>query len=192
MTLTASQQLELEKPVTRFVYFVAFYFVSGTAYVCTAGQTITWGGHDWLGLGSVGSISQVEEAAGAASSALNFGLNIAQPSWLAESIGAVEDYRGQPAKMYMCPLDEQFRMVDTPQICWRGIMDTVVVGVNAEVGQAVMKCETSAYGVKMRRSSLRLNAAQQKQKHPTDTGFDYLTNLIAFPQMWLSKKFQQI
>ena len=104
MTLTASQQLELEKPVTRFVYFVAFYFVSGTAYVCTAGQTITWGGHDWLGLGSVGSISQVEEAAGAASSALNFGLNIAQPSWLAESIGAVEDYRGQPAKMYMLSL----------------------------------------------------------------------------------------
>src|SRR5450759_936696 len=124
MTLTSGQQTELEKPVTRVVYFCEFHFVSGIQRVCTARQTITWGGFDWLGFGSVGNISQVEEAAGATSSALTFSLNIAQASWLAEAIGAVEDYRGQPAKMYFCPLDEQFRLIDTPQICWRGLMDT--------------------------------------------------------------------
>jgi hypothetical protein len=70
-------------------------------------------------------------------------------------------------------------------------MDTVVVGVDGEQGKAILKCETSAYGLK-RRPSLRLNAAQQKQKYPTDTGLDYLTDLIANPQLWLSKKFQQI
>ena len=128
---------------------------------------------------------------GVTSSALNFTLNIAQSGWLAESIGAVEDYRGKPAKMYFCPLDEQFRLVDTPERCWAGIMDTIVVGINNEVGQAILKCETSAYGLK-RRPSMRMNAAQQKQVYPTDTGFDYLTGLIANPQLWLSKKFQQI
>ena len=191
MTLTALQQTEMEKPVTRYVYFVELHFVSGIIRACTAGQTITWGGYDWLGLGSVGSISAVEEAAGGTSSAVNFTLNIAQPSYLALALGSVSDYRSQPAKMYFSPLDEQFRLVDTPQICWRGIMDTVVVGVNGEQGQAILKCETSAYGLK-RRPSLRLNAAQQKQKYPTDTGLDYLTDLIANPQMWLSKRFQQI
>jgi len=191
MTLSAPQQAELEKPVTRYVYFVELHFVSGIIRVCTAGQTINWGGFDWLGLGSVGSISALEESAGVTSSALNFSLNIAQASYLALALGAVTDYRGQPAKMYFSPLDEQFRLIDTPQICWRGIMDTVVVGVDGEQGKAILKCETSAYGLK-RRPSLRLNAAQQKQKYPTDTGLDYLTDLIANPQLWLSKKFQQI
>jgi len=191
MSLDTPQQTELEKPVTRYVYFVELHFVSGIIRVCTAGQTIAWGGFDWLGLGSIGSISALEESAGVASSALNFTLNIAQASYLSLALGAVMDYRGQPAKMYFCPLDEQFLLVGTPKICWRGIMDTVVVGVNGEQGQAVLKCETSAYGLK-RRPSLRLNAAQQRQKYPTDTGLDYLTDLIAKPQLWLSKKFQQI
>jgi hypothetical protein len=42
-----------------------------------------------------------------------------------------------------------------------------------------------------RQPALRLNAAQQKKRYPTDTGFDYLTDLIANPQVWLSKKFQR-
>jgi hypothetical protein len=191
MSLDSSQQTELEKPFTRYAYFVELQFVSGTAYVCSAGQTITWDGHDWLGFGGVGSISAVEENAGVAASALTFGLNVAQAEWLAEAVGAVEDYRGQPTKMYFCPLDEQMVMVGTPQRCWRGIMDTVVFGINGEQGQCALKCETSAYGLK-RRPSLRMNAAQQKQRYPADTGFDQLTTLLANPQLWLSKKFQQI
>lgn len=191
MTITSGQQTELEKPVTRYVYFVELQFVSGTVYACSAGQTITWGGHDWIGLGGISSITAVEESAGVTSSALTFGLNVAQAEWLAEAVGAVEDYRGQPAKMYFCPLDEQMRLVDTPLICWRGIMDTIVFGIDGEQGQCALKCETSAYGLK-RRPSLRMNAAQQKQRYPTDTGFDQLTTLLANTQLWLSKKFQQI
>ncbi|MFA6121924.1 MAG: hypothetical protein WCT35_04925 [Sideroxydans sp.] len=190
MTTTA-QQTALESPVARVVYFAELHFVSGTLRLCTALQTINWGGYDWLGMGLVGSISPVEEGAGLTSSALNFTLNIADASVLALALGTVEDYRGQPAKLYFCPLDEQFRLIDTPEICWRGIMDTVAVGVDGETGQVTLKCETSAYGIK-RRQPLRLNSAQQKQRHPGDTGFDFLNDLLARPQLWLSKKFQQI
>lgn len=190
MTTTA-QQTALEAPVARVAYFIELHFVSGTAYICNAGQTFNWGGHDWLGLGSIGKISAVEEAAGVASSAMMFGMNVAQTSILALALGATEDYRGQPAKMYFCPLDEQFRLIDTPEICWRGIMDTVTVGIDGEEGQIMLKCETSAYGLK-RRPNLRMNAAQQKQRYPGDTGFDYLTDLIAQPTLWLSRRFQNV
>jgi len=120
-----------------------------------------------------------------------FGLNVTNVSLLALALGTVEDYRGRAAKLYFCPLDENGVLIDTPELCWRGIMDVMSIGVDGEEGQITLKCETSAYGIK-RRASLRLNAAQQKQRYPTDTGFDYLTDLIANPQMWLSKKFQQI
>jgi len=196
MTLSTDQQLELEKPVTRFAYFAEFQFLSATVYVSSLGQTVTWGGHDWLGLGAIGGISPLEENSGTNASALIFTLNLAQIEWLTLAIGNTSEYRGRDAKLYFCPLDEQFRLIDTPQVCWRGTMDTMTSSIEGTRGESTgkisLKCETSAYGLK-RKSSLRINAAQQKQKYPTDTGLDYLTDLLGNPDstIWLTKRFQQ-
>ncbi len=190
MTTTA-QQTALEQPVARTAYFLELFFAAGVFRVCSYGQTFTWGGYDWLGLGAIGRISPVQESAGVASSAMMFTLNIAQTALLGMAMGAVENYRGLPAKLYFCPLDAGGALIGTPELCWRGIMDTVAAGIEGEEGQITLKCETSAYGLK-RTPSQRLNAAQHKLNYPTDTGFDYLTDLIANPTLWLSKKFQQI
>ncbi len=188
---TSAQQTALEKPVVRTAWFLELQFAAGTLRVCSFGQTFAWGGYDWIGLGSLGRITPVEESAGVASSAMMFGLNVAQTSLLALALGTVENYRGRSAKLYFCPLAENGVLIDTPEICWRGLMDTMSVGVDGEEGQITLKCETSAFGIK-RVSSLRLNAAQQKQRHPADTGFDYLTDLIAQTLVWLTKRFQQV
>lgn len=189
--ITDVQQLILEKPVASVAYFVEFNFRSATSRVCNSNMLYNWNGYDWLALGSMGSISAVEETASATSSAIIFGLNISQVSVLSLAIGTVEEYRGRTAKIYFCPLDDQFRLVGTPQICWRGLMDTMNVTVDGEGGQISLKCETSAYGLK-RRNVLRLNAAQHTQRYPSDTGLNQLNNLIANPVSWLSKKFQAI
>lgn len=190
MTTTA-QQTELEKPVVRVVYFAEFHFLGGVARLCTWNHTIPWGGHEWLGLGALGSISAVEESDGLEARSLSFTLNAAEKTWLALAAGPVEEYRGRNAKLYMCPLSENLQLIDTPVLCWSGIMDMVSIGIDGEDGQIVLKCETSAFGLK-RRPALRMNGAQQKQKYPTDTGFDYLPDLIAKPQTWLSKNFQRV
>lgn len=189
MTTTA-QKAELAKSVTRVVYFAEFQFKDFTSRLSTANFPITWGGFEWAGTGSIGTISAVEESDGMESRPLNFTINAAQPAWLALAIGDAESYRGRPARLYMCPLDESFRLVDTPVRCWSGSMDMVSVGINGDSGTITLKCETSAFGLK-RRPHLRLNAAQQKKLHPTDTAFDYLTDLIANPGVWISKRFQQ-
>jgi hypothetical protein len=190
VSLDSSQQAELEKAVTRIVYFAELQFRDATTYISSINQTITWNGNDWGGLGTVGSISAVEESEGVESKSLTFSLNVAQQSVLALAVGDVEQYRGRNAKLYFCPLDESFQLVGTPQQCWRGIMDTMAVSVEGEEGAIQLKCETSAYGLK-RQPGLRLNSAQQKSRYPTDTGLDYLTDLIANPTVWLSRKFQR-
>lgn len=190
MTLDVNQQAELEKAVTRTVYFAEFAFRSSTQYLSSANQTLTWGGHDWLGFGTIGGVSPIEESEGVESHALTFTLNVAQLSILALAVGEVEEYRGRVAKLYFCPLNESFQLVGTPQLCWRGIMDLMAVAVEGEEGKVTLKCETSAYGLK-RQPALRLNAAQHKKRHPNDTGLDYLTDLIASPTVWLSQKFQR-
>lgn len=187
---TAAQNAELAKPVTRVVYFVEFQFASGTSRLSTANIPIAWGGFDWPGVGTLGSIGTVDESDGLESKPLNFTINAAQPAWVSLAVGPVEEYRGRPAKMYMCPLDESFRMVGTPEKCWAGLMDTLTLGVGDESGSITLRCETSAYGLK-RRPSFRLNAAQHKKIYPTDTGLDYLNGLISNPAVWLSARFQQ-
>jgi hypothetical protein len=190
MTLSVDQQAELEKPKCNTAWFVELQFVSATVRMCNYGQTFSWGGYDWIGLGSVGKISAVDESAGVQSSAMNFSLNSAQVSLLALAVGAVEEYRNQPAKLYFSPLNEHGALIDTPEVCWRGRMDVMSFGIDGEEGQINLKCETSSFSLK--RTSMRLNSAQQKQRYPTDTGFDYIEDLLANQQVWLTKKFQQI
>lgn len=188
--LSAGQQTELEKPVTRVVYFVELQLSTGTQRISTFNQPITWGGYTWSGFGQLVNISQVQEEEGSEAKGIDLTIVAAESSWLALAIGPVEEYRGLPIKLYMCPLDNSFQLIGTPVQVWRGTMDMVVISVdeNGEGGVNI-KCETSAFSLK-RRPVFRINAAQQKQKYPTDTGFDYLTDLIANPQLWLSKKFQ--
>lgn len=189
MTTTA-QNAELAKPTTRVVFFVQFDFKTATSRVSNTNIDLTWGGYTWSGIGSLGTIGTVEESDGLEAKPLNFTLNSAQQSWLSLAIGPDDEYRGRPAKMYMVPLDEAFQMVGTPEQCWSGSMDMVSVGVEGESGTITLKCESAAYGLK-RRNPLRLNAAQHKQANPTDTGLDYLGDLISNPAVWLSKTFQQ-
>lgn len=190
-TITSyNQNAELAKPVTRVVYFVEFHFVDGTQRFSTLSQSVDWGGYTWLGLGQLGSIDVVEESASLTPTALNFNLNITQPGLLYEGVGAVSNYRGKVARMYFCPLNEQFQLIDTPVLCWTGIMDMMTVGISNEIGQIVLKCENSAFGLK-RQQAFRMNAAQHKLIYPYDSGFDNLVGLISQPSLWLSKRFQQ-
>lgn len=188
--LDANQQTELEKPVTRVVYFVELQLSTGTQRISTFNQSITWGGNTWSGFGQLINISQVQEEEGSEAKNINITVVAAESAWLALAVGPVEEYRGRTMKMYMCPMDKSFTLVGTPVQVWRGTMDLVVISIdeNGE-GNVNIQCETSAFSLK-RRPVFRINAAQQKQKYPTDTGFDYLVDLIAKPQLWLSKKFQ--
>lgn len=187
---TAAQNTALAQPVVRIVYFVLFEFAGGTSRLSTANFPITWGGFTWSGVGAIGTIGTVEESDGLEARPLSFKINSAQPTWLALAMGDVEEYRGRRAKMYMCPLTEGFQLIDTPELCWSGTMDTVMIGMEGESGSITLRCETSAYGLK-RKPARRLNAAQHKKEYPTDSGLDYLVDLIATPQVWLTTRFQK-
>lgn len=191
MTTDVEQQTALEAPVVRTIYFVEFDFLSATQRLSNSNLTVSWGGYEWTGLGNLGGVSAIEEEDGIDAKSLTFTLNAAIPANIALSAGDVREYRGRAVRMYMCPLDEQFRLVGEPIICWRGFMDIMSIGIEEDNSAIALKCETSAYSLK-RKPALRMNAPQQKKKYPTDTGFDYLNGLISEPQTWLSKKFQRI
>jgi len=192
---TVDQQAALEAPVVAWAYFVEMEFASSTQRVCNFNKTFTWGGFDWIGLGSLGSISEIKSTEKIEPNAVTLGLNIAQTEWLAFAVGSVEEYRGLPATIWQCPLTPEHTLIDDPILAWEGDMDVVAVSVDGESKEAggtiTMRCEPASKRLR-RRNALRVNAAQQKLAYPSDTGFDYQADLIANPQTWLSRLFQTI
>lgn len=189
--LSAPQQTATEKAFVPVAYFLEFAFSGGTSRLCSLNQTMTWGGYDWSGLGQVLKIGQVAEGEGAEARAISVSITAAKSEWLAVAVGPVEEYRGRSAKLYMCPLDSGYKLIGTPVLAWRGNMDAVTIGIQGNEGGVEIKCETAANALR-RRPVLRMNSAQHKRVYPTETGFDYLTDLIANPQLWLSKRFQAV
>lgn len=188
MTITSAQQTQLERPAPKVAYFMELQFVTATQRLSTWNRNLTWGGFTWLGLGGLVSISKINESERTTSGPLSFNLNAADPGWIALAMGPDTEYRGRIAQVYMCPLNSSNDLVDTPELCWRGRMDSLVMGVSGDEGLISLRCETAAYAFK-RRPTLRINAEQQRIAYPGDTGLDYLNDLIAKPQLWLSKKF---
>lgn len=189
--LSSPQQEALEKAVVRTAYFLELQFSGGTARLTSFNQNINWGGYEWSGMGQVLSLGEVSEGEGADARAITASITAAQVEWLATAVGPVDEYRGRPAKLYMCPMDAGYKLIGTPQLAWRGSMDTVSIGINGNDGGVEIKCETAANSLR-RRPVLRMNASQHKRKYPNETGFDYLVDLLANPQQWLSKRFMSI
>lgn len=191
MTLSIAQQSSLEKVVVPTIYFVELALASGTQRFSSWNAPITWGGNTYAGLGTLGSIGKIEHSEDLDARSIVLSLNLAQQAWLAIAVGAVAEYSGRDCRIYFCPLDDGYQLIGTPQLCWAGFMDTMSVGIDGDTGSIQLTCENSVYRLK-RQPVLRLNAANQKVLYPADTGFDYLTDLIANPQLWVSKRFQGI
>lgn len=196
--LTANQKAAFAQPLATEAYFVEMRFKSGTAYVCNFNKNYDWGGRTWTGLGSLGSISAIKATLKVEPHPVILGLAVAQVAWLALAIGDVTEYRGRAVRIYACPLDESYLLVDDPVLVWAGSMDVMTASTaqrssgtkdNVE-GSISVRCEPAGSRLR-RRNAYRVNAAQQKQLHPSDTGFDYQVALLADPQVWLSRKFQE-
>ena len=59
------------------------------------------------------------------------------------------------------------------------------------VGKVNLELQTGGYNVRGNPAALRMNQAQHSTRHPGETGFRYIQDLIGKPQQWLSKSFSR-
>src|SRR5687768_17025614 len=100
-------------PVVVPVFFVELDFESATIYAHSQVGTINWGGHDWLGVGILGSIGSVEEESDLARQTWMLTLSGIPLSMVAISLD--ENYQGRTAILYIGLLNQTtMQLVDTP------------------------------------------------------------------------------
>ena len=189
-TLTTAQQNALSAQYISVAFFAELEFRAATIRFTTWNQSLVWGGNTWIGAGTLSAINDVKEMVKLESSPIDLTLNIADPAILALTLVPATDYRGKNARLYICPMVDGV-LVDVPVMCWNGTLDQMVVDVGKDGGGSVtVRCKPSADRLQRPRN-LRLNNITHQNLSPGSLGMVYQADLLANPQLWLSKKFQK-
>src|ERR1700686_3259759 len=108
--LTPNQLAAVQSAYLRPAFFVQMTFTSGPVYVWSGLGSVVWNGQTWLGVGSLGTISNIEEGATIEARGITLTLSGIDPTLLADVLG--EFQVGLPAIVYLALFDENNAMID--------------------------------------------------------------------------------
>jgi len=195
LNLGTSVNSQIATKVIGGVWLVEMFFASGTQRLTNWPLSLTYGANTYTGLGTVGSVGNLTESEANTDKRTTLTLSPVRTELLALALGNVEGYRGKPVNIYLWAIGDNYQPVGNPLLRFFGVMDQVSVKRNAgqsgEVtGSIEMTCLPGGADSTRKGSTLRMNNAQHQSRHPGERGFEYVNDLLANEQVWLSKNFQ--
>jgi len=164
------------------VTFAKLAFPSGTIYVHNSIGTFTWGGQDWLGTGSFGDISQIEE--GADVSPYKITLTLSGLDATVSGAALTEDYYMHPVSIYLGALNADDVLIADPTIVWEGVMDQMNLSVGAEGGDAIQLVAESELARFDKASNKKYTHSQQQDQHSGDLLFEFMADIEGAKIRW--------
>lgn len=174
------------------VLLVEADFMIGMQRWTTWGDNIQWNGNTYLGLGQLGSISELKESEAATTDKITLTLSPVPAQNLPLALGSVEGYRGRPINIYFWAVGPDYQPVGSPVLRHAAVMDQVSIKKDKESGSIELMCLGAGANSSRRMVGDRISHAQHTLKYPGERGLEYAAGLVNNPQMWLSKRFQEI
>lgn len=182
-------------PALAVMYLIELAFTTGMLRVTNWPSNVTALGFEWIGLGVVSQVGELRESEDGQYQKLTVGLTQVQSSYLALALGSAETYQDKSAKIWVAIADANtLQIAGAPVLRFAGVMDMVRIEQDEEsnIGKVLLDLQAGAYNIRSNPAALRMNQAQHSARKYGETGFRYVVDLMAKPQQWLSKKFQQI
>lgn len=164
------------------VTFTKLEFPSGTLYLHNSIGTYTWGGQDWLGVGDLGEISQIEEGAEISPYKITLSLSGLDPDISGAAL--TEDYYLQPVTVYLGVLDADDALLADPTVVFEGAMDQMTVSVGAQGGDVISLTAESELARFNKASNLKYTSAQLQDDFAGDLGFDLMADIDGAKLRW--------
>lgn len=168
------------------VTFAKLEFPSGTVYLHNSLGSYTWGGHDWLGVGDLGSISQVEEGLDVSPYAIT--LTLSGLDATISGAALTEDYYLHGVTVYLGVLDTDDVLIDTPTQIWAGFMDQMNMTVGADGGDAIQLVAESELSRFNKSLNLMYTNTAQQERSTGDLFFNFLHKIEGAKINWGSRK----
>lgn len=164
----------------RPVWFVELEYDSGTSRAHTALGTLTFGGNDYLGVGSFAGIESIYEDSELQATGVRLSLSGVDPAIVATALG--ENYQGRGAKIYLGFLDADHQLVADPQVMYVGRMDKQSISLSSS-GSVSISLENRLIDWDRPRLS-RYNNETQQAKYPGDRGLEHAEQAASKPISW--------
>jgi hypothetical protein len=154
------------------VLFAELDFPSGVVRAHNALGTITWGGHEWLGLGTFGTVRGIEEDSTLARKTVTYTLSGIPNDMI--SLAMNDYYQGRPAKVYLGFLNRTTgQLVDDPILLDQGRLDVP----ETEEGETVSISITAESRMSQweRPRARRYTNADQQSRFAGDRGMEFVS-----------------
>jgi hypothetical protein len=147
--------------------------------------TITYGGTGYLGIGTLGTISPVEETTDLAARGISMQLSGVPTALIA--VALTENYQGKACSVMFGALDSSGALVSSPITVFSGRMDVMSInddGQNATIG---MTAENKLVDFRRPRE-VRYTDEEQKNLYPLDKGLEFVNSIQEKEIYWGNAK----
>lgn len=160
--------------------FVEATFATGPVYVWSGMGSITWNAQTWVGIGSLGSISTIDEGSTVEAKGIALTLSGIDPTLLADVLG--EFSLGQPVTVYL-GLFNGGALIDHPITSWAGRMDQPTIEVDGKAAMITINCESRLLDMNTA-VDRRYTADDQQRDWPGDLCFNFVNAIQEMTLYW--------
>ena len=169
------------QPNVSIITFVMMDFTSGIVRIHNGLGTYTWGGEEWIGVGSLGAVSQFEEGADVSPYGITLSLSALDADVSGEALN--QNYFMRPVNIYIGALSADDELLNDPLQIWSGHMDVMTVTAGAENDTITIKCESELAAFD-RSSNLKYTDQTQQRFYPGDVFFNFLPKIEGAKIKW--------
>jgi hypothetical protein len=172
--MTSAYQAAISSAMLRPALFVQATFVSGPLYVWSGMGPITWNGQTWIGVGTLGTVSTIEEGSTVSAKGVTLTLSGLDPTLLTD---VMEEFQvGLPALVYLGVFDSTGALIADPVCCFSGRMDQPTIDISGTTASIAINCENRL--VEMNVSvERRYTDEDQQLDYPGDLGFQFVNGI---------------
>ena len=162
--------------------FVTATFATGPIYVWSGNFPIVWNSLTWVGIGSLGGVSVIEESSTVEAKGITLTLSGFDAGLLANVLAEVQ--LGAPVTVYLGFFDPTApTLIATPIPAWAGRMDQPTIDVDGKKGNISINCENRL--MDMNTPVDRRYTIQDAQIFaPGDEGFNFVSGIQEITVYW--------
>ena len=158
------------------VLFIYAQFVTGPVYVWTGYGPVQWNGNTWQGIGTLLSVSSIEEGSDVEARGITLGLSGFDSNLLALTLGEVR--QGLPVTVYLGLFypGSPWALIPDPLISWSGLMDQPTIAADGQTAGINLACENKLVAMNVA-VDRRYTNEDQARDWPGDTFFNYVPSI---------------
>lgn len=162
-------------------FFVMANFVSGPLYAWSGVGPISWNGQTWLGVGSLGAISTIEEGTDVQARGMTLSFGGFDANLLNLVLGEFEV--GLPVTVWLGLFDTAGNLIPSPVVSFSGRMDQPTIRSEGQTASITIACENRLIDMNTA-VDRRYTDQDQKLDYPTDRGMEFVNSIQQVEIYW--------